>query len=104
MMFDLEQGGHISITVGIREKLDPEIVNRLLDSIMNMKQQTKLDYLQVFEFASKSPSEFTTVTHKQEVEPFKVVFCVEKDKANYNGNVFVIDQNDCITMLLAEEY
>lgn len=65
MMFDLEQGDHISITVGIREKLDPEVVNRLLDSIMSIKQQTKLDYLQVFEFASKSPSELTTVTHKQ---------------------------------------
>lgn len=59
------------------------------------------DYLQVFELTVEKSSQF--VKHRQEVPPYEETFIVG-GMGTYIGKIFVIDDGDHSTMMLAEEY
>ena len=55
----------------------------------------------MFELTVEKSSQF--VKHRQEVPPYEETF-VAKGASTYIGKIFVIDDGDHSTMMLAEEY
>lgn len=87
------------ITRGVQNYVGPRLQLILWRAIQNMKVQK--DYLQVFELTVEKSSQF--VKHRQEVPPYEETF-VAKGASTYIGKIFVIDDGDHSTMMLAEEY
>jgi hypothetical protein len=92
------------MTSGINEKIPPHI-QHLIWRLIEIKQlETKLDYLQVFNFVMKD--EVLIIKHHQEEPPFEdETEIASKDYHNLNGlKIYVIDDITHSTMLLASEY
>lgn len=87
------------ITRGVQNDIAPNFQHFLWRTIQRMKVQK--DYLQVFELTVEKSSQF--VKHRQEVPPYEETF-VAKGASTYIGKIFVIDDGDHSTMMLAEEY
>ncbi|HBI7120541.1 TPA: hypothetical protein K8N02_003004, partial [Clostridium perfringens] len=64
----------------------------------------ELDYLQVFKV--RKCKEGIVIEHSQEVPEYKEKYVIDLENIEVNGNikVFVIDDNEYSTMMLAEEY
>ena len=91
------------LTIGIANTLPPWLVFLLWDAIDNMK--TPVDYLQVFSVSSEDDDGVSriTVVHSQENPEYTQTYTImAKDKVD--AKVFVIDDGDHSTMMLAEEY
>ena len=74
--------------------------------IKSMKVE-KQDYLQVFELKkiSVGGKEFQQITHSQEQPKYKNTIFIPVEKGgSIENKIFVIDDFDYCTMLLAEEY
>lgn len=64
-----------------------------------------MDYLQVFELKpiNKHGKVYLSITHSQEVPHYKTEHLLQ-NFVGVKGKIFVIDDVDHVTMLLAEEY
>lgn len=94
-MFD----GKKYITRGISENIPLEIQIILWDMVLSMPVEK--DYLQIFELSTKN--NILTIKHSQEVPPYKKIykFIVLEP---INEKIYIIDDDDYSTMLLASEY
>ena len=93
------------ITRGINEKLDIRLQILLWDLIDSLKEKNQeLDYLQVFNIGNKDKE--IVIEHSQEVPKYKAKYGLNNDEIIFQGNikVFVIDDTEHSTMMLAEEY
>lgn len=93
------------ITRGINEKLDLRLQLILWNMIDNLKEEGKeLDYLQVFKV--RKHEEKIMIEHSQEVPKYKENYVLTLNDIEVNEiiKVFVIDNEDYSTMMLAEEY
>lgn len=93
------------ITRGISEQVPLEIQLLMWNEVDEIVKNDKVDYLQVFEFSVKD--NYIEMEHRQEEPEYKqtihlkkveTYLCLDKVK------VFVIDDIDHSTMLLASEY
>lgn len=95
------------ITKGVNKTLSIHVQLLLWNLIDTLKEDGKieLDYLQVFRFKPITGNEKYNliITHSQEVPPYekKYMFQVENP---IDVKIFVIDDGEYTTMLLAEEY
>lgn len=95
------------ITSGVRERIPLEIQLMMFDSIGSMKEKTdgELDYIQVFRLDTivKDGNYLLNIRHEQEMPEVKLDIVVPVSEP-INEKVYVIDDVDHVTMLLAEEY
>lgn len=94
------------ITKGVKEELPPVLVRYLWSLIEKRKAVgIPMDYLQVFTISSimKDNKEAFFVTHSQETPPHRQVYQLNSFVKAY-GKIFVIDDVDHVTMMLAHEY
>lgn len=94
------------ITRGIDAEI-PVILQSLMWTMIKSMKVKKQDYLQVFrlEKVTVGKKEFQKITHSQEQPEYKNVVFISVDEGNaVEAKVFVIDDFEYCTMLLAEEY
>lgn len=106
-MEDYTFTGSKFLTKGIREDLPEDLINYLWMLIEKLKtdKNIALDYLQVFEIKpmNKYGKDNLSITHIQEVPPYKKIHLLEND-IEVKGRVYIIDDRDRVTMLWANEY
>ncbi|WP_374789118.1 DUF960 family protein [Clostridium perfringens] len=93
------------ITRGANEKLDLRLQLILWSMIYKLNEEIKeLDYLQVFKI--RKCEEGIVIEHSQEVPEYKekYVLALNAVEVNETIKVFVIDDDEYSTMMLAEEY
>jgi len=95
------------ITRGVSESISESLqlaVWNFID-LLKLKENLELDYLQVFElrFISSNSTLNQEITHSQEVPPYKKIYLISTTNP-VNAKIYVIDDVDHSTMLLAEEY
>ena len=91
------------LTVGVANTLPPWLVFMLWDTIDETK--TPVDYLQVFSvsYEEKNGISHMTIVHSQENPAYSQTYtAVTQDKIT--AKIFVFDDGDHSTMMLAEEY
>ncbi|HAT4317695.1 TPA: DUF960 domain-containing protein [Clostridium perfringens] len=93
------------ITRGVNEKLDLRLQLIFWSMIDKLNEEGKeLDYLQVFKI--RKCEEGIVIEHSQEVPNYKekYVLVLNDVEVNETLKVFVIDDEEYSTMMLAEEY
>lgn len=100
-MFDPKQ---VIITRGVQDNIKPEIITGMMDSIMEFKNNIEVDYLQVFDMAVSQNGKTTYIEHSQEEPPFSKQLMFSNISNTFIGQIFIIDDGECITVMLAEEY
>ena len=93
------------ITRGANESLDLRLQVILWSMIDKLKEDgRKLDYLQVFNIRKYQGK--IVIEHTQEVPRYREKYVLDLTDIGINESikVFIIDDNDYSTMLLAEEY
>lgn len=94
------------MTKGIQQKIPLELQLYLWNCIDALKEQGKeLDYLQVFELTRERADDiiFQKIEHRQEVPKYSMTYRVFS-KEMLNAKVFIIDDGEHSTMMMAEEY
>jgi hypothetical protein len=94
------------MTKGIQQDISLELQLLMWNCIDTLKSEGKeLDYLQVFELTKEKEGDisFQKIEHRQEVPEYNMTFRVFP-KEMVNAKVFVIDDGQYSTMMLAEEY
>ena len=90
------------ITSGVQSNVPLYLIMILWELIDREKQNTKLDYLQIFRLSKENGKQ--RIVHEQEQpKPFKKTY-VYRMPETFIGKIYVIDDGDHETMLLAEEY
>lgn len=90
------------ITKGIESSVPLYLIMILWELIDREKQNTRLDYLQIFRLSTENGKQ--RIVHEQEQpRPFKKTY-VYRMPETFTGKIYVIDDGDHETMLLAEEY
>lgn len=89
------------LTRGVAEEVPLEIQLLIWSMIGDMK--CKKDYLQVFEIKPVN-SELIEIEHRQEVPKYSNTLIVKNKEVSYTIKIFVIDDGEYSTMLLASEY
>ena len=99
--------GQKYVTKGITETLSPDVQLFLFMcvEIMHSKTAGQLDYLQVFRLDTTDDdnSRMLHIRHEQEQPDAKMDYVLPTDQ-EVNCKVYIIDDIDHVTMLLAEEY
>lgn len=98
--------GQKFITKGVSETIPLEIQHILFTSLDLMKEKAEeLDYLQVFELETivQDGVFVLHIQHEQEVPECNMDYIVPT-KNDVHCKVFIIDDEQYVTMLLAEEY
>ena len=93
------------ITRGANEKLDLRLQFILWSMLDKLNEESKeLDYLQVFKVSKCE--EGIVIEHSQEAPKYKEKYVLALDDIEVNETikVFVIDDDEYSTMMLAEEY
>lgn len=93
------------ITRGVSEQIPLELQLFMWNEIDKVAKAEKVDYLQVFEFKVKDG--YLEVEHRQEEPAYKKVYRLKLNETFKHMNdekIFVIDDIDHSTMLLASEY
>ncbi|WP_294406156.1 DUF960 family protein [uncultured Clostridium sp.] len=94
------------VTRGINEEVDIRIQIILWNMIDKLKDKRdiKLDYLQVFEV--EKIHEIIKIEHRQEVPNYSQAYMLNGMDIEINSKIkiFVIDDGENSTMMLAEEY
>ena len=88
------------ITKGVSENVDPRLIILLWALVDDMPRPC--DYLQVFEISENEPEK--RLTHYSEQPEYKREYLMKTDTPVFVGKIYVIDDGDHSTMLLAEEY
>lgn len=90
------------ITKGIESSVPLYLIMILWELIDREKQNTRLDYLQIFRLSKENGKQ--RIVHEQEQpKPFKKTYVYRMPEI-FTGKIYVIDDGDHETMLLAEEY
>ena len=95
------------VTSGVNSEVDIRlqlIMWNLIDEL-NRNRSTKVDYLQVFNICKKGNK--ILIEHSQEIPQYKKLYEISNIsdiEVNNKLKLFVIDNIDHSTMLLAEEY
>ena len=89
------------ITAGVKSKIPTRIQRRMWDMIEVARQETELDYLQIFEL--KRYEKLQTIVHRQEEPEFEKEYLMAADEI-VREKVYIIDSGEYCTMLLAGEY
>lgn len=90
------------ITSGIESSVPLYLIMIFWELIDREKQNIKLDYLQIFRLSKENGKQ--RIVHEQEQpKPFKKTY-VYRMPETFTGKIYVIDDGDHETMLLAEEY
>lgn len=87
------------VTRGIANQVQRDL-QLILWAMIDLNEQEK-DYLQVFEVTCVMGK--TVVTHTQEQPEYRKVFTFSLD-LHFVGKIYIIDDGDHSTMMLAEEY
>ncbi len=99
--------GQKYVTKGITETLSPDVQLFLFMcvEIMHGKTAGQLDYLQVFKIdtSGEGDSRMLHIRHEQEQPDTKMDYVLPVNE-EINCKVYIIDDIDHVTMLLAEEY
>ncbi|HAT4307274.1 TPA: DUF960 domain-containing protein [Clostridium perfringens] len=93
------------ITRGTNKKLDLRLQLILWSMIDKLNEEDKeLDYLQVFKI--RKCEKGIVIEHSQEVPEYKEKYVIDLENIEVNSTikVFVIDDDEYSTMMLAEEY
>ena len=92
------------VSQGVHSTFTFELQIKLWNMIDELKKEKTLDYLQVFEI--KVEDNTVTITHSQEVPPYKKehTFRTKKVPNGSEYKVFCIDDITHSTMILAPEY
>lgn len=93
------------VTVGINATVDLILQTSLWELIDKFDVGMEQDYLQVFDLSIKvkDGKKFQKIVHSQEVPEYRKEYIIEFDRP-IEKKIFVIDDGDHSTMLLAEEY
>lgn len=92
------------ITCGVEEHIPVTIQLMLWHLIEIARENTKLDYLQIFHISKDSNTGFIHIVHEQEQPEYKNEVVVLCDDNVDTHKVYAIDDVTHCTMLLAEEY
>ena len=95
------------MTRGVQAEINPILQVAMWSMIDEaIAKVQKMDYLQVFELKPIILKGYVKqqVVHRQEVPKHENNFVVTTGDTPINAKVFVIDSDDYVTMLLAEEY
>jgi hypothetical protein len=95
-MFD----GKKYLTRGVDRAIPLEVQIFMWQCIDNLKVEK--DYLQVFDLSVENGMQ--RVVHKQEVPEYRNSYTLSVSRLVHDVRVFVIDDGEYSTMLLAEEY
>ncbi len=96
-MFDKQR----YLTRGIQEKLSIPLQVTLWQMIEKVDKE--MDYLQIFEI-SQLPNNQLRILHKQEIPEYSSELVVDENIPEVNLKIYVIDDGEYSTMLLADEY
>ena len=96
-MFEKSKGRYL--TRGVDAKISLYLQMFLWDAVDNMPEPK--DYLQVFRLSEKNGLQI--VHHTSEQSQFEMTYIAETEKP-VTAKVYIIDDGDHCTMLLAEEY
>ena len=89
------------LTRGIQEQLTTPLQRALWEMIDHLTIEK--DYLQIFELTQISESQIH-ILHSQEVPAFTSVLFINGNMPKEKLKIYVIDDGEQSTMLLAEEY
>lgn len=90
------------ITRGVENNVPLYLTMIMWELIDREKQNTALDYLQIFRLNTEDNKQ--KIVHEQEQpKPFKKTY-VYRLPETFTGKIYVIDDGNHETMLLAEEY
>jgi len=95
----------VVITVGVKEKIDPYIIDAMLNAIKEAEKRVERDYLQIFKLTNLK-GHTQVIEHWQEVPQYKTILYlvdIPQDKI-IDEKIYIIDDVDHITILLADEY
>ncbi len=94
------------LTKGVNEQIPLALQIALWAKIEELRNvDIEMDYLQVFKLEMiTNPISLLKVTHSQEQPLYKKEYVVENMEIEENLTVFVIDDVEHVTMLLASEY
>jgi hypothetical protein len=95
-MFDKQR----YLTKGVNATIPLEVQIFMWQCIDNLKVEK--DYLQVFDLSVENGIQ--KVIHKQEVPEYRHSYTLKVSKPVHDVRVFVIDDGEYSTMLLAKEY
>ena len=94
-------------TRGIQNRIPIEYRFLLWMLVDELCQEMQADYLQVFQFAYEADGRggvTQTITHSQEQPDYSMAYEFPMSELGIEEKVYVIDNGECYTMLLAEEY
>lgn len=102
-MFD---NGSRYVSRGINDEIPIDVQIFMLQLIEELKNTIgDVDYLQIFTISTVDESENTIrIIHSQEVPEYKKIWIFEASEPCNEEKIFVIDDGNHSTMLLAEEY
>ena len=90
------------ITRGVENNVPLYLTMIMWELIDREKQNTALDYLQIFRLSTEDNKQ--KIVHEQEQpKPFKKTY-VYRMPETFTGKIYVIDDGNHETMLLADEY
>lgn len=92
------------ITRGVADTIPSEVqmfLWSLLDELV-AKMTEEPDYLQVFEFSGENGNQI--IIHRQENPPYQAIYQFDKVGNPLQHKIYVIDDIEHSTMMLAEEY
>lgn len=94
------------VTIGIQSEVPTELVHLIFEEIDKLvKSGKEVDYLQVFDIKVIEPKiGLIEITHSQEVPEYEVSIFVDGVNLVEDLKIFVMDENDNATMMLAWEY
>ena len=92
------------ITKGVQEHIPTLLMLFMWEAIDRGREERTLDYLQIFTFYVEDNQQ--KIKHEQEQPPYERVYVCGKAEGmvTITEKVYVIDDGDHITMLLANEY
>ena len=98
--------GNRNITQGINIAINPLIQIMMWNMIdHNISKGLEMDYLQIFELKpDREVEKYQEIIHTQEKPERKDVVVVNFGIKPVLATIFVIDSNEYVTMMLAEEY
>ena len=94
--------GEKYITKGVQERIPILLVLFIWETIDRGREERTLDYLQIFTFYVEDNQQ--KIKHEQEQPPYERVYVCGEATTGIEEKVYVIDDGDHITMLLANEY
>jgi len=89
------------LTAGVDREIPIELQVFMWNCITNLSVEK--DYLQVFELSSTETG-LQKIIHRQEQPDYKKEYLIDMPFEAVETKIFVIDDGDHSTMLLAEEY